>query len=204
MNITHGSILAVFFTASETEKHEGLSWYARANIVASRLAIAYDVPGGAPTVAGVIAALSPNNRWERNVADAERLIKASACGDDTDVVKVCTFSKNKEKALAILNGTPALEVLGGNKVRAFYQCIAQPAGDAVCVDGHAYSIWLGERVPTTKTPSISDKLYDRIANDYRLAAEQINNITKEYYSASQVQAITWVTWRNLFNNDNNN
>lgn len=198
MNITHGSILAVFFAASEAEKHEGCSWYGRANIVANRLATAYDVNGGLVTVAGVIAALSPNNRWERNVADAERLIKAYCLGEEIDAIKVCTFNKNKDKALAILNGVTPLDVLGGNKVRAFYECIAYPASDAVCVDGHAYSIWLGERVPTTKTPSISDKLYLRIADDYRLAAKQINEITKEFYSASQVQAITWVTWRNLF------
>lgn len=201
MNITHGSILAVFFTASEAEKHEGLSWYARANIVANRLATTYDVPGGVVTVAGVLAALSPNNRWERNVADAERLIKAYACGDDTDAVKVCTFSKNKDKAVAILQGEQPLKVLGGNKVRAFFECIAYPTTDAVCVDGHAYSIWLGQRVPTTKTPSISDKLYDHIANDYKLAAKQINSITGEYYSPSQVQAITWVTWRNIVNSN---
>lgn len=198
MNITHGSILAVFFAASEAEKHEGLSWYGRANIVANRLATSYDVNGGLVTVAGVIAALSPNNRWERNVADAERLIKAYCLGEEIDAIKVCTFNKNKDKALAILNGVTPLDVLGGNKVRAFYECIAYPTSDAVCVDGHAYSIWLGERVPTTKTPSISDKLYSRIADDYRLAAKQINEITKEFYSASQVQAITWVTWRNLF------
>lgn len=197
MNITHGNILAVFFSAGEVERHEGLSWYARANIVANNIANAYDVPGGAVTVAGVIAALSPNNRWERNVADAERLIRAYSLGEEIDAIKVCTFSKNKDKALAILNGVAPLDVLGGNKVRAFFDCIAYPASEAVCVDGHAYAIWLGQRVPTTKTPSISDKLYDQIANDYRKAAEQINSITKHYYSASQIQAITWVAWRNI-------
>jgi hypothetical protein len=195
MDITHGSILAVFFTANAVERHEGLSWYGRALSVARRLADHYDCR--LSTVAGVISALSPNNKWERNVIDAEALIKVYTHGGDIDALKVCTFNKNKAKAIAILEGADPLDVLGGRKVRAFYQCIL--GQDAVCVDGHAYSIWLGQRVPTTKTPKISDKLYDRISEDYRIAAKQINEITNDFYLPSQVQAITWVVWRNLHN-----
>lgn len=199
MQITHGSILAVFFQATEAERHEGLSWYGRAQQVARRIAeinddICYR------TVAGVIAALSPNNRWERNVADAEALIKVFTCGGDCDALKVSTFGKNKAKAIAILKGADPLDVLGGNKVRAFYQCIMQE--DAVCVDGHAYSVWLGQRVPTSKTPSISDKLYAKIAEDYRLATKEIIDITGDFYLPYQIQAITWVAWRNLIKGGN--
>lgn len=195
MDITHGSILAVFFTANAVEQHEGLSWYGRAQSVARRLSDRY-YGCDLSTTAGVIAALSPNNRWERNVIDAEALIKVYTHGGDVDTLKVCTFAKNKAKAIAILQGADPLDVLGGRKVRAFYQCIM--GENAVCVDGHAYSIWLGQRVPTSKTPKISDKLYDKISEDYRIAANQINEITGSFYLPSQVQAITWVTWRNLF------
>jgi hypothetical protein len=198
MSITHGNILAVFFTANAVEQHEGLSWYGRAQSVASRLAnqYGYDVS----TIAGVISALSPNNRWERNVIDTEALVKVYTHGGDVDTLKVCTFSKNKAKAIAILQGADPLDVLGGRKVRAFYQCIV--GQDAVCVDGHAYSIWLGQRVTTNKTPKISDKLYDKISEDYRIATSQINSITGNFYLPSQVQAITWVVWRNIHNGVN--
>lgn len=193
MDITHGSILAVFFSANAVERHEGLSWYGRAQSVARRLADqhGYDVS----TIAGVISALSPNNRWERNVIDAEALIKVYTYGGDVEALKVCTFSKNKAKAIAILQGDDPLDVLGGHKVRAFYDCII--GGDSVCVDGHAYSIWLGQRVTTNNTPKISDKLYNKISEDYRIATKQINEITGDFYLPSQVQAITWVVWRNL-------
>lgn len=194
MGITHGSILAVFFGANEAEKHEGLSWYGRAQSIARRLASQYNI--SLSTVAGVIASLSPNNRWERNVIDAEALIKAYTYGGDYDALKVCTFGKNKAKAIAVLQGADPLDVLGGLKVRAFYECII--GADSVCVDGHAYSIWLGQRVPTNKTPKISDKLYARIAEDYRIATKQINQITSDFYLPCQVQAITWVAWRNLY------
>lgn len=193
MNITHGNILAVFFTACTAEVCEGREWYSNANEYACELAIRYNVH--VETAAGVIAALSPNNRWSRNLVDAESMIKVHANGGNLDDLKVATFNKNKAKAITILEGGDPLITLGGRKVRAFYECIM--GHDSVCVDGHAYSIWLGQRVPTTKTPSISAKLYGQIAGDYRIATEQINNITGEHFTPAQVQAVTWVVWRNL-------
>ncbi|MFZ9349940.1 MAG: DUF7178 family protein [Candidatus Fonsibacter ubiquis] len=195
MQITHGSILAIFFMASEAEKAEGRDWYPRANRIASAISAGYKRRCGIETAAGVLAALSPNNRWDKNVRDAEALTKVICAGGDPDSVKVSTFNKNKKKAVEILSGEHPLNVLGGLKVRSFYQCIL--GNDAVCVDGHAYSIWTGQRVPTTKTPSISEKLYEKIETDYRLAAEQISSITGECYTAREVQAITWVVWRNM-------
>ena len=195
MQITHGSILAIFFMASEAEKAEGRDWYPRANRIASAISASYQRRCSIETAAGVLAALSPNNRWDKNVRDAEALTKVICAGGDPDSIKVSTFNKNKKKAVEILSGEHPLNVLGGLKVRSFYQCIL--GNDAVCVDGHAYSIWTGQRVPTTKTPSISEKLYEKIETDYRLAAEQISSITGECYTAREVQAITWVVWRNM-------
>jgi hypothetical protein len=147
-------------------------------------------------VAGVIAALSPNNRWQRNVSDAEALIKAYVFGDDIDAIKVSTYSKNKEKAIKILRGGCPPDVLGGLKVRAFYSCIA--GGDDVCIDGHAFAIWSGQRITTSKTPNITPKLYAKVAEDYRVAASVINQVLNDNLTAAEVQAVTWVAWRNLF------
>jgi len=196
VSITHGSILAVFFSASQADIIEGENWYFRANLIASEIGQRYGLDQH--VVAGVIAALSPNNRWSRNVADTEALVKAFQLGDvNLKAVKVSTFGKNKDKAIRILGGEDPRDVLGGLKVRAFYECIV--GGNQVCIDGHAYSIWLGQRVATSSTPKISPKLYERIANDYCLAASQINEITGSSYTPSQIQAITWVVWRNLVN-----
>jgi hypothetical protein len=194
MKITHGNILAVFFSANAAEIEEGMNWYERAQFVADRISEECGI--SVIKVSGVIAALSPNNRWNRNITDAQNLCRVHTAGCDVDTVKVSTFGRNREKAVRILNGEDVLEVLGGLKVRSFFNCII---GDweSVCVDGHAYSIWLGERIPTTKTPRISESLYYAIADDYRKAAMQINGIMDETYSPAQIQAITWVTWRNL-------
>ena len=69
--------------------------------------------------------------------------------------------------------------------------------DAVCVDGHAYALWLGQYVLTTKTPSISPKLYQSISDAYRQAAITINRITGYSYTAAQIQAITWTVWQRI-------
>lgn len=198
MKITHGNILAVFFTAGPLEIQQGKEWYFHASLIAKGM-VTPEVNFHA--VAGVIAALSPNNRWERNIRDAEALIKAYSFGEELDTIKVSTFGRNKQKALQILRGESPLDVLGGRKVRSFYQCII--GGEDVCIDGHAYSVWLGQRISTSSTPKISDKLYDKIAEDYRTATKQINQITGQDYRPSDVQAITWVVYRKLVNGELN-
>lgn len=195
--ITYGSILAVFFAASDLESINGANWYATAQEAAATMAQRYGL--SADTVAAVIAALSPNNRWERNLRDADKLIGAYILGGYSDAVKVkiSTYGPNKAKALKILEGAAPLEVLGGLKVRAFYGCII--GQDTVCVDGHAYAIWRGERISTSSTPKISAKLYSSIVADYIRATDTINNVLGGQYKPYQVQAITWLAWRRLNN-----
>ena len=194
MKISHGSILAVYFSATGSELAYGADWYNQARKEAQ--AIANRCRLSLSTVAGVIAALSPSNRWERNLIDATNLCRLFSIGDDCASLKVSSYGPNKRKALAILAGADPLTILGGLKVRAFYGCIV---GDesAICIDGHAYSLWLGDRVPTTKTPKISPKLYSLIASDYIKAADQINLITGNDHTAAQIQAITWLAWRRM-------
>jgi hypothetical protein len=195
LSLSHGNILATFFHASAAELQHGAQWYRDALRFCAAVAESTGLP--LTSVAGVTAALSPNNRWPRNQADAERLCRTFAAGTLADAaqVKVSTFHGNKQKALAILAGDQPLEVLGGLKVRAFYNCILGDAG--VCVDGHAYAIWLGSYVPTTKTPKLSPKLYESIAAAYGQAAVTINTATGANYSAAQIQAITWTVWQRI-------
>jgi len=195
LTLSHGNILAVFFTANAAELQHGSRWYPDALAACETIAQSYGLP--VDTVAGVVAALSPNNKWQRNIIDADNVCRLYTLGgyDDAARCKVSTFNGNKTKALRILSGIAPLEVLGGLKVRAFYGCIM--GNDSVCIDGHAFAIWKGERIPTTKTPKISPKLYDAISADYRKAANTINGILATSYSAAQVQAITWTTWHRI-------
>ena len=193
--ISHGQIIAVYLMASDIERHNGATFYSQAQTISAE--IAADCSLSLATVAGVVAALSPNNRWERNIVDARRLCSAYVAGgaDHAATIKVATFNGNKRKAIAILAGADPLSVLGGLKVRAFYSAIM--GEDAIVVDGHAYAIWRGERIPTSSTPKISPKLYSAIVADYRRAADALSLVIGSPISAVTVQATTWLVWRRM-------
>jgi hypothetical protein len=194
-------ISGILQLATEADIFEGKEWYDRAHRFAVKLIHAYDITMG--QAVGVIAALSPNNRWERNCQDAERLIEAYVSGYDLSLVKVCTYNKNKQKAIDILSldmekaEYNAIEtILSGQKITAFYRSIM---GDktAVCVDGHAYAVFVGQRIPTTKTPNISPILYKTIMRAYTLVSDRSFELCGHCLSPTQVQAVTWVTYRRL-------
>jgi hypothetical protein len=199
-------ILGTYFLSTESDRTIGRQWYQQAHTAA--LDMSGQFPVSVITTAGVIAALSPNNRWDRNLLDAEHLIDVfSDLGPEmASRVKVCTYSSNMQKALTILKlQSPTVEdvatILNGRKVTSFYRCIL---GDenSVCVDGHAYAIWQGSNLSTRETPKISPKLYAQIKEDYREAARlasliETDNRYHDHITPAQLQAITWVAHRRL-------
>ena len=199
MNTTN--IIGTYLLATEQEKVHGANWYPEAKEIATKIAHKYYCVDTL-TVAAVIAALSPNNKWERNCKDAENLIAAFMAGGPGAAadVKVCTYGKNKAKAIALLECNDALQfdaILSGRKVVAFYRCIIG-SSTAVVVDGHAYSVWVGERLTMKEVPSIGVKLYAAICEDYRAAADNINAVYGCAYTAAQVQAITWIAHKRTY------
>ncbi len=193
------NVIGTFLLSNAADRAEGLDWYDRAFKAAKDISKVTGV--NVNRVAGVIAALSPNNRWERNLTDAETVCKVFVNGDVEDVmqVKVCTYKKMLEKALLILQCEDIADIpsiLNGRKIRAFYECIVG-YDDSVVVDGHAYSIWFGERLAMKQVPNIGVKLYKNIAEDYIQATQEINAKFNMDLKPFQVQAITWVTWRRI-------
>lgn len=165
-----------------SEKMAGMGWYPYANFYALNLSYKFDLP--VEKIAGVISALSPNNKWERNVLDAESVCLEYLGGPEA---KVCTYGLNKQKALSILNGTRIEDVLKGNKTYAFYRNILDPSDKKyVTIDFHAVNIY---DLSLTKR-EIKDKEYKRIAEEYIKTANMLNLLP------NQLQATTWVTWRN--------
>lgn len=193
------NIAAMLQLASVADIEDGVEWYDRAGRLGQRLAETYGCT--IEQSVGVIAALSPNNKWARNCQDAESCIKAWSLGGDVMKVVCCTYPVMQDKAKRILGlKAPSREdvaaILNGRKISAFALSILGEAS-AVCVDGHAFAIWLGERVPTTKTPSLGKKLYSRIASDYCTVSKRSKAITGIELTAAQVQAVTWVTYRRI-------
>ena len=194
--MTVQSITAVYNLASQTDKNLGLNWYARALTFAVQLSDIYNIETA--TIVGVIASLSPRNRWERNMQDAESMVKVYANGgtfEDLMQLKVCTFKTGKSKAAAILankisDRAELLATLKGPKLCEFFNCIMGDCDD-VCIDGHAYSIWVGDRITLANVPSIGKKLRQTIKSDYQEAAKNLG------LKSHELQAITWVCWKRL-------
>jgi len=187
------NILEVFGQATTQEVAEGVAWYRVAKREAASLAKENGV--ALATAAGVIAALSPRNKWDRNLTDAASMLKAKALGLNLDELKVCTFGIGKGKAVRILQEGLSDEkeiasCLSGPKLKEFFSCIMGDE-DESCIDGHAFSIWKGVRISLDKTPSIGVRVRREIKADYAKAGRILG------LPASAVQAVTWVAFRRI-------
>ena len=193
------NILAMYMQASPVDTQEGTVWYNNAYQICWALSEKYNLP--LSTVVGVVSALSPNNKWDRNIMDAENIIRAYV--GEYDYPKVCTFTGNKDKAITILeceidSSDNICAILKGNKTIAFFRGIyTNGQCDEITVDGHAFNIWRGMYTSLNEVPAISNKLYKTVSDAYKEAAETINNLEGTKYSAAQIQAITWVTHRRV-------
>lgn len=179
-------IVSVWMQATLTEVDAGLSWYRDAHAIAHAFSPT-DVRKGA----GVLAALSPMTPWDRNIMLAARAFEDGEASG--------TLFSSVAKANRILAGEDPLDVLGGGKVRAFFMCIAEPDNDSsVCIDRHAFDVAVGQITNNNTRGALSRVgVYDRFAESYKVAAKIIEVETEFSVIPSQVQAVTWVTWRRL-------
>ena len=184
------NITSVYRDADETQHAEGLLWYSDAQKAAYNIAVKYDI--AVYIVAAVIAALSPNNKWSRNIVNADALIGAFIRGDGLLSVKVSTYNKMKQKAWDILAARPdydgAKAMLKGQKITSFFMDIMGEFN--VTIDGHARNIAYGERVGLTDDrTNIGVREYRALQAAYEEAARRVGLMPY------QLQAITWRVWR---------
>lgn len=186
------NIVAMYNNADADQIAIGMAWYSDAQEQAHGIAIKHDMP--VYIVVAVIAALSPNNKWSRNVLNADELIGAFIRGDGIDTVKVSTYHKMKQKAWSILADKPdydtAKTMLNGQKITSFFMDIMGEFN--VTIDGHARNIAYNERVGLTDDrTNIGIREYRALQAAYEDAAKQIGIMPY------QLQAITWTVWRDL-------
>ena len=184
------NICSVYNEADKTQHAEGLLWYSDAQKAAHDIAARHGV--AVYIAVAVIAALSPNNKWSRNVTNADALIGAFIRGDGIDSVKVSTYNKMKAKAWDILAARPdyetAKKMLKGQKITSFFCDIMGEFN--VTIDGHARNIAYGERVGLTDDrTNIGVREYRALQAAYEEAARRV------YLMPYQLQAITWRVWR---------
>ncbi len=170
------NILSVYLSATDEQHAEGMTWYDDAHALALSLS-----PGDVWRGAGVIAAFSPMCPWNRNVALAVSAFESGIATGHTVA--------NCRSAQAILDGTPTLEVLKGDKTRAFASAIADPAGSTIAtIDRHAHDVAMGRQF-TDSERKIGKRVFRTLSDAYVEAADLAG------ISVAQIQAITWVAWR---------
>ncbi|MEK9810007.1 MAG: hypothetical protein VW362_06135, partial [Candidatus Nanopelagicales bacterium] len=190
------NILAVWDRAAATDLADGIEWYARAQRKARQIARTHGI--AYRTVVAVMAALSPNNRWERNVIDTDRMCAVFARAGRLDEVSACTYLANREKAWRILeeharssnvSHDAIRAILRGPKTSAFYSNIIG-LDDWCTIDGHARNIAYAERLGLSSAELRIGKLeYRKLVAAYCEAARRRNVLP------SAIQAVTWTTWR---------
>ena len=181
-----------FNRATESEKVEGMLWYKDAQSTASELSSIFDV--SREVAAGVISALSPNNKWERNKLDAASVLSAVKSGAPMESVKVCTYSVNKAKAFAIAKGELSIERTAP-KTFAFAKNVGNMDERYVTIDKwHLRACQSTSLTPKKLSESCSAKQYKQIE-------EATFQVASEYgLKAYELQAIVWVTIRNRWMN----
>lgn len=161
---------------------EGLAWYDTANKFAAELAAEFDLT--LDQAAGVIAALSPQKRWDENQRIARLFCEtgyAAHTGCQTAKATACITATSK---------TTISRVLGGLKTRCFYDNIARPTtSEHITIDRWAIRAagWDRNRV----TPN----QYAKLESVYRKTTERWNKSEGMNLRPLQVQAIVWCAIR---------
>lgn len=193
------NIIKIYDMATPEEKRDGVVWYAVALADCNRIAIDNGVP--LHIVVGVCAALSPNNKWERNIVNTSDMVQAFINGEDMDSFKVSTYHAMKNKAWGILEAMPnsdeeVMTLLNGQKIISFFRNIM--GHDTCTIDGHARNIAYGVREGLTGSISIGKKEYAVLQEEYVKAGKK-KRINGRALKAFEMQAITWVVWRRIHN-----
>jgi hypothetical protein len=188
------NILKVLSQCTDAELQHGLTWYSDAREQCQVMADKYELP--LRIVVGVVSALSPTNRWERNLIDASNMLRVYTDGGYVESTSPCTYKTMRDKAWSILQTNPhsddsVLFLLKGPKISDFFSCIM---GHDVCViDGHAWCIANNDRRTMQEVPNIGKKLRVELQKAYSSAGKS-NGLT-----AYQMQAATWVAWKRIHN-----
>lgn len=178
------NILAVWESATDEQREAGMNWYRDAQGICLDMAVAHDKP--LSVVAGVFAALSPQNGYGANVNLARRFM-ASEGTMTTGYMRV-----GLDKARAIYEGGDIETILfgtRGHKTMNFFASIYSGGEDGVCIDRHAACLAWGERRATV---SLTDRQYQEMVDAYTLAAWTVG------VTPAEMQAVTWVVWRNRY------
>jgi len=184
-----GNLTRVVTQIDDIDWREGMVAYPRYRDTMQRLGDHYGYSLSSTTAA--FCALSPNNDYWGNLRSLVTLMRGRNLGADPEDLIVSTYNQCKFRAWKYLNGDDFLAATRGPKTRAFYQNILKPSDPApVTVDGHMYSIWVGERM--TMVDAVRRRIkYEIVADGIRVVARHMGVIP------NQLQSMLWFTWKRV-------
>lgn len=173
-------ILGTVRIADRAEYREGMEWYPRTYSLAESLDSS-DID----RASAVIAVLSANTAWPRNVTLARRAYDGTLNNG--------TLPGSIAKVKALLSGGDPSDIVAGPKIVQFWHCI-RTAGmhPTVPIDRHALHIAIGRVLPMEDTLKVLKwkVTHPTFHRAYSESAESLGIL------ATQVQAVSWVAWRN--------
>lgn len=184
----HARNLDFFFNrATNAQIEAGKRWYSDVNSFCNELANEFE---STPlTVAQVISALSPRNKWKRNLIDCKAVFQAVKEGKEAHEIKVSTFHCNKFKAFDIAKNGKRIDA-SAPKTFNFLHNIAHLDKNALTID--VWHIRAIEKKNLSKTP-IGTIAYEQIKALTIRKAESIGLTGFEF------QAIIWLSAQSFFN-----
>lgn len=189
LSIIESKLETLFHQATTGQRINGMNWYYKAYVHAKDIAARNHM--STKNVIGIISALSPNNKWERNLIDAESFIQRPLL--DT---KVCTFGNNRIKAQNIYGSLGTTQIrshLGGRKTKSFFDNILS-AGRVE----KPYHEFTNEPVTVDLWMYRAAELQDATKN-YGVIELAVQNIARRNkMRPSQVQAIIWTVLRQRY------
>lgn len=199
------NIIRVWSAGTPLQQSIGGMWYRNEHDYGRALADTHWRRGSRRTIThalGIMAALSPMVPWDY----AKQL--ALVCYREHGLTGG-HYGQFVDKANAIYLGADPRDVLGGPKVRAFYEALgtAGTDPDIVVIDRHALHASIGDIVtPQQRTKLLRQSTvhdgYEFAADAYRRATKVINLDHDLALTPSQVQATTWIVWRDWLLGDN--
>jgi hypothetical protein len=176
------NLLSLFSVRSEQDSILGAGWYPAANAIVHEWARTYH--RNFVTVACVIAAISPQCEWERNLIIADDVLAERAISIGG------ALHENIRKARAILadNATTTTKYFkSGPKVFAF-ACNLAGAYDYPTIDTHASQAAMGD---VRFTVGLKLNHYEAFSRAYIAAASRVD-VKPAFF-----QSIIWHTWKRL-------